>query len=124
MQQKTVWLCGAAGLVIDVTLLAFSAAVKKVVPPPAADVPTLVTVIFLLFLGLALAEIPLMVFALRKMAGGLADQNPAIFCGWLTLYVAFPGVYATLSLILTGWLGGAMIIATTGVVRCGSLAVV
>ncbi len=123
MQQKTVWLCGTAGLVADLILLAFSAAVQKVVSPPVADMPTLVTVIFLLFLGLALAETPLMVFALRKTAGGLADRNPVIFCGWLALYVAFPGVYAALSLILTGWLGGAVTIAATGVVRFGSLAV-
>jgi hypothetical protein len=75
--------------------------------------------IFLFLLALAVAEIPLMIFGLRKVidSKGAGAQNIGLIGN--TIFVFFPVVYALPNLLLTStdsiWMG--LLIAGTGLVR-------
>jgi hypothetical protein len=124
MDAKRKWRCGGVGLVADAGILLFAVLLSRTIAPLVADVPLIVGLVFILFLSFSLAEIPLMVIVLRNLAARPDERNPAILCGGTALYVAFAGVYAGLSVTLTGWVIGALIIALIGVIRFGSLAVI
>jgi len=124
MDTKRKWRCGGVGLVGDAGILLCAVLLSRTIAPLVTDVPLLIGLVFILFLSFSLAEIPLMVIVLRNLAAHRDERNPTILCAGMALYVAFAGIYAGLSVTLTGWVVGAVIIALIGLVRFGTLVVI
>ena len=90
--------------------------------PTLFDRTVIVWGIFLFLMALALAEIPLMVFGLRKVidSKGSGAQNIGLIGN--TIFVFFPVIYAMPNLLLTSvdsiWMG--LLIAGTSLIRFAS----
>jgi hypothetical protein len=78
---------------------------------------SLVALLLVLVLGgFSLAEIPLMLFTLRRL---MAERrgNTRVVCGLNALYVFFAAVYGTPVLLLTGNVAGGLALCGLGIVR-------
>jgi len=73
-----------------------------------------------LFMGLALAEIPLMTWALRKLAVSMTGSFCLVYIASAG-FVLFAAVYAALFVLLTQRLGLGFTIAGTGILRLFAL---
>jgi len=116
---------GGVGLALCLFLLAVSIPLHHLLQPalpPFFSQPIIAWGIFLFCLSLALLEIPLMVYGLRKVAEGASARTPAITLLGIGVFVFFPIIYALPNLLLTRrglvWLG--VIIAATSLLRFGS----
>jgi hypothetical protein len=115
--QRNLLLSGLAGL-LACGLLATAAAwlstggvVKAPLPYPA------LTLLFvLIFGGFSLAEIPLMVFAMRRLLIE-RQENYRFVLGLNALFVFFAAVYGTPVLLLTGNLTWGLALCGLGIVR-------
>ena len=87
----------AAGLATGLGLVLLAA---EVITPPFSWLPLTLLLVAILG-GFSLAEIPLMVFALRRLAAERRDNVGAVL-GLNALYVAFAVVYGLPVLLLTG----------------------
>jgi hypothetical protein len=91
--------------------LVASGTVKPWLPYPWA------TLLFALMLGsFSLAEIPLMVYAMRRLAMERAG-NRSLVLGLNALYVSFAAVYGVPVILLTGSLGWGLLLCALGLVR-------
>ncbi len=90
--------------------------------PPTFEHPIVAWVVFLSFLPVALIEIPVMIYGLRKVAEGKSKNTPNIVLLGNGVFVSFPIVYALPNLFLTSvqlvWLG--ILIAATSLLRFGA----
>jgi hypothetical protein len=77
-------------------------------------------VAYVVFIGLALAEIPLMTWALRAMVMGKTRSFRLVYVVSFA-FVLFAAVYAVLFVLLTQRLGLGLTIAGTGVLRLFAL---
>ena len=98
--KRDLILAGLIGLVVSLFIFLGANWLKRVVPVLFPDVSaTLVIFVFLLLV--ALVEMPMMVFALRKMAQSATAPRRLITLGFW-LYVVFASVYAAMYVLLTG----------------------
>lgn len=74
-----------------------------------------VAIAFSVLLLLSLAEIPMMLFALRQMARGTTSRRFVVAA--FAAYVAFASVYASIFVLLTGQVLLGLGLAALGVVR-------
>jgi len=87
--------------------------------PASADL--IILIIFLVFLAFALAEIPLMIIALRAMLR--SPSRPARLTEWLTaFFVFFAAVYGGVLVLLTLRLDLGLVIAGSGILRLMAVA--
>jgi hypothetical protein len=87
--------------------------------PASADL--IILIIALVLLAFALAEIPVMIVALRAMQR--SPSRPARLIEWLTaLFVFFAAVYGGLLVLLTLRLDLGLVIAGTGILRLMAVA--
>ena len=118
--RRNLLLTGLGGLLVCLLLAAVSAwLVRSQTVQPLLPYPT-VAVLSALTLGLfSLAEIPMMVFAMRRLVEERAD-NRAVVLGLNLLYVSFAGVYGAPVILLTGHIGWGSALCALGIVRLGT----
>jgi len=115
------WLwTGLVGLAANVALLAAVIAAHRVLRWPAVAGGGVGVVVALFFLCVSCAEIPLMVYGLRKLA-----EEPTRSSRWLcgatnAFYVFFSAVYAAIVWALTGWWAAGLALSALGLVRLAS----
>ncbi len=112
-------LSGLAGPAGNALLVGGVLRLRQTWQPPFQLSTALTWAVFAFFMGLALLEIPVMLYGLKKIAAG---QQPAAQTVALLGYVAFvffPGVYALPSLLLAeaGFLWPGTLIAATSLLR-------
>lgn len=111
---------GAAGLLVAglATGLALMLLARDVVTPPFSWLP--VTLLLVVILGgFSVAEVPLMVFALRRLAAERRDNQVAVV-GLNAIFVAFAVVYGLPVLLLTGDLLWGLLLCGLSLVRLAS----
>jgi hypothetical protein len=116
LRRHLLW-SGLAGLVAGSVLAALgtwlvtSRVVRVLLPYPA-----LVLLFTLIFGGFSLAEVPMMVFAMRRL---LVEPrgNYRFVLGLNALFVFFAAVYGTPVLLLTGSLSWGLALCGLGIVR-------
>jgi hypothetical protein len=122
-------LSGLGGLAADAALAAAAAwlIMNGVIKAPlpydlahSAHAPGLPTVVTLLttvtFAGFSLAEIPIMVLAMRRLAAE-RPSNHAFVLGLNAIFCFFAAVYGVLVLLLTGSIVPGLALCALGVVR-------
>lgn len=72
--------------------------------------------IALIFGGFSLAEIPIMIFALRRLAIE-RPENTGVVMGLNSLYVSFAAVYGVPVLLITGSVEWSLALCALGIVR-------
>lgn len=114
-------LSGLAGLAGNALLAEGGLWLRQGWTPPFRLSTGLVWVIFLFFLALALLEIPLMLYGLKKIGSGPNAAPPAMLYLAHAAFVFFPAVYALPSLFVaqTDLLWTGVAIAATGLLRLG-----
>jgi hypothetical protein len=83
---------------------------------PPLPQPPIVVLLAVMFGALSLAEIPMMVFAMRRLAAERRG-NYGFVLGLNALFVFFAAVYAAPVLLLTGSLGWGLALAVLSVLR-------
>lgn len=90
--------------------------------PPLLSLPLMMWIVFLFFLVLALIEIPVMVYGLRKIGEGKSTYTEHLVLGGNAFFVFFPVVYAAPNLLLSPsaqlWMG--VVISATAFLRFAS----
>lgn len=123
--RRNLLLSGLAGLMACGLLAAVAAllvaggTVRALLP-----YPTLVLLLVLIFGGFSVAEVPMMVFAMRRL---LAERkrNHGFVLGLNAFYVFFAAVYGAPVLLLTGNLSWGLALCGLGILRLvASLALV
>lgn len=84
--------------------------------PPLLSSPPVVLIFTLIFGAFSIAEIPLMVFTMRRLAVERQD-NRGLVVGLNALYVFFAAVYALPVLLLTGSIPWGLALSALGIVR-------
>lgn len=122
LNQSKVILSGGAGLVGCLVLTALILLSRDwVLPhlPPLLTQPLMMWVMFLFFMALAIIEIPVMVYGLRKIGEGKSTYTEQLVLGGNAFFVFFPVVYAAPNLLLSPsaqlWMG--VIISATAFLR-------
>ena len=112
LNQTKAILSGGVGLVGCLVLTALLMVTRDwVYPlvPPVLTLPLMMWGVFLFLMALALVEIPLMVFTLRKIAEGKSTQAERLVMGGNVVFVFFPVVYAAPNLLMSTpeqlWMG-------------------
>jgi len=113
-------LSGLAGLLLAGLLAGLAAGLLAagVVEPPFSFLP-LTLLLVLILGGLSVAEIPIMVFALRRLAVE-RQSNYGVVLGLNVLYVSFAVVYGLPVLLLTGDLLWGLGLCALSAARLGS----
>jgi hypothetical protein len=102
----------ACGLLLAGSIWLVTAGILK--PPlPFPAVTLLVVIVFGLF---SLAEIPMMILVMRRLALE-RPENQSIVFGINALYVFFAAIYGVPVLLLTGSMGWALALCVLGLVR-------
>lgn len=102
----------ACGLLLAVSIWLVAAGILE--PPlPLLAVTLLVGIVFGAF---SLAEIPMMIFAMRRLALERPENHSAVF-GINALFVFFAAIYGVPVLLLTGSTGWALVLCAFGLVR-------
>ncbi|MBI5303128.1 MAG: hypothetical protein HY868_13420 [Chloroflexi bacterium] len=110
-------IAGAIGLLMGAGIYYLASSASAQIPTLVAH-PIGIVVIGLILVAFAGAEIPIMVFGLKKIA---ASTTPRPFLlGTHAIYVTFASVYAAIFVLLTGQIGWGMILAAGLVVRFGT----
>ena len=121
MSRNKVLTSGGLGLAVCLLGTALAWLIRRWLPPwpDWFNLPLLAWGVFLFFIILALLEIPIMVYGLRKIAAGKSPRSPTISLIGQGIYVAFPLVYALPNLLVTDpsliWLG--LVISLTSFLR-------
>jgi hypothetical protein len=115
--RRNLLLSGLAGLLacglmagISTWLVAYG-----IINPPL-PFPIVASLTALVFAGFSLAEIPIMVFGMRRLLVERRD-NQHVVLGLNTLYVFFAAVYGVPVLLLTGSVGWALALCGLGLLR-------
>lgn len=118
MSRPSIIITGAIGLIAAVMLTAFCLFImKQAWLPTLVERPVYVWGLFLFLTFFSIAEIPVMIFGIRRIA---ASVNPkAKYVALLTNagYTFFAAVYAAPFILLTGWLGLGIALAALSLVR-------
>ena len=115
--RRNLMLTGIAGLLIcgALAFLAVWLVQVCIVEPPFPQ--KLIAFLLALILGaFSIAEVPLMVFALRRLTVEKAGNRGAV-CGLNLLYVSFAGVYGAPVTLLTGSSQWGLALCALGLVR-------
>ncbi len=96
--KRDIALSGILGLIVGLLIVFFANWLKGFIPTPVSDSITTL-VVFSIILLIALLEMPLMVFAIRRMSGTIMPRR--IIGGVFLFYVSFAAVYAAIFLLLT-----------------------
>lgn len=121
MTRNKVAVAGGIGLFSNVLLTAACYLIRYFWLAPLLPQPKIAWILFIVLGLIALIEIPLMIFGLKKMASGSGKAaNAAHFA--VSGFVFFAAVYALPNLLLTNfsqiWMG--LILAGTGLLRFGA----
>jgi hypothetical protein len=113
-------LSGLAGLLVAGLLagLATGLLAAGIVEPPFSFLP-LTLLLVLLLGGFSVAEIPIMVFALRRLAVE-RRSNYGVVLGLNILYISFAAIYGLPVLLLTGDLLWGLLLCALSAVRLAS----
>jgi hypothetical protein len=119
VSQTKAAISGGIGLVIALGLTGLALAARQLWLATFFEQTLIAWVVFLLLMALALAEIPLMIFGLRKVIESKGGSTENIGLVGNVAFVFFPVVYALPNLLLTSadfiWLG--LLIAGTSLLR-------
>jgi hypothetical protein len=110
-------LTGSLGLLVCVGIIGLASGLVTcgVVRPPLPYQPLTVALVVILG-GFSLAEVPLMVFVLRRLVTERSENQAAVL-GLHALYVCFAGVYGAPVPLLTGNLTWGLILSSLAVPR-------
>lgn len=115
--RRNLWWTGLAGLIVSLGTAAIGAwlAVSGTIPALLTH-PGITLLLVLVFGGFSLAEIPMMVFALRRL---LIERrgNRGVVLALNALYVFFAAVYGLPVLLLTGSVGWGLALCGLSAVR-------
>ena len=115
--RRRLWLSGTGGLLACglLTAIAMWLVISGTLEPPLPHqaVTLLLVVVFGAF---SVAEIPMMIFALRRLAAE-RTENHGIVLGLNALYVFFAAVYGVPVLLLTGSVGWGLALCGLGLLR-------
>lgn len=113
-------LAGLGGLLIGGLLAAISAWLisRGIIRPPLSH-PAVTLIAVLIFGGFSLAEIPLMVYAMRRLILERPGNHRIVF-GVNALYVFFAAVYSVPVFLLAGNRTWGLIVCSLGLVRLGT----
>ena len=115
--RRNLILAGVTGLLASLLLAAISTWVvtSRILVPPLPYRP--VTLLLAILLGgFSIAEIPVMIFAMRRLTAERPD-NHRVVAGLNALYVFFAAVYGVPVTLLTGSVGWGLALCALGVVR-------
>jgi len=118
-ERPLLLLSGLAGLIANAVLFSVAALIQRILVPPLFS-GWLAGALLLFCLLLSVAEIPIMVVALRKLAADPHRKSPALLALTNALYVFFAAVYASLFVLLTGQIGPGLGLSGLGIVRLAS----
>lgn len=118
--RRHLLLSGLGGLLLAGSLAGLVAGLLAagVVEPPISFLP-LTLLLVLILGGFSVAEIPVMVFALRRLAAE-RRSNDGVVLGLNVLYVSFAAVYALPVLLLTGDLLWGLLLCALSAARLAS----
>jgi hypothetical protein len=108
-------LTGLGGAVILTALCLFFIAWNII--PVLVNSPIFAWGLFLFLLVFSVAEIPLMIFGIRRIAASPNPRSKYVVLLAITGYVFFAAVYAAPFFLLTGWLGLGLVLAALSLVR-------
>lgn len=115
-EQQLLLLSGLAGLACNVVLFLSVALFQRwFLAPLLAGWLAVIPLVFCL--GLSVAEVPIMVVGLRKLAVDPKRKSFGLLAFTNALYVAFAAVYASLFVLLTGKVLIGAALSALGVVR-------
>jgi hypothetical protein len=118
--KRDLIISGILGLGASLLIFLGASWVKSFIPTLLPGlVPALA--VFVVLLLTALAEMPMMVFALRKMAQSITMPRHIIAAGF-SFYVLFAAIYAAILVLLTdaSYIYLSVILAALGIVRVAS----
>jgi len=119
--MKRFWLwTGLVGLAANAALLAAVVAAHGVLRWPAVARDGAGLAVALFFLCVSFAEIPLMVYGLRKLAADRKGSSRLLCGATNAFYVFFAAVYAAIVWALTGWWAAGLGLSALGLVRLAS----
>lgn len=111
--KPDIGIAGAVGVLIGMGIYLIASAASAQIGGVIQN-PVGIGVVFVILLGFALAEIPLMVFGLTKIAASTTPR--AFLLGTHLVYVTFASVYASIFIVLTAQAGlGGILIAILAV---------
>lgn len=115
--RRNLLLSGLGGLLACVFIVGVSTwlVAHGIINPPL-PFPTVALLTGLVFAGFSLAEIPIMVFGMRRLVIERPD-NRRVVLGLNALYVFFAAVYGVPVLLLTGSVGWALALCGLGLLR-------
>lgn len=116
--RRDLFLSGSLGLLIGASVYAGASALSVRIPILLQGIIVLAMAL-VIFLALALLEIPLMVFGLRQMARSTTTPRRVVLVTF-GIFVAFAAVYASLFVLLTGQITLGLVIVAVCVARLGS----
>lgn len=110
-------IAGAMGALIGAGIYSIASAVSAQIGGLIQH-PIAIGVAFVILLGFAIAEIPLMVFGIKKIAGSTTPRP--FLLGTHLVYVTFASVYASIFILLTNQVGLGWVLAAILLVRFGT----
>jgi hypothetical protein len=116
--RRNLLLTGIAGLVLcgALALMAVWFVGASIVRPPFSH--PVIALLLALILGLvSIAEIPMMVFTLRRLVAERKGNNRGAVAGLHLLYVSFASIYGAPVILLTGNLLWGLVLCGLGLVR-------
>jgi hypothetical protein len=115
--RRNLLLSGLGGLFVCgfLTVIAIWLVASGVIRPPLTY--PLVTLLFAVVFGaFSIAEIPMMVFAMRRLVIERKD-NYGVVIGLNAVYVSFAGVYALPAVLFTGSVTWGLVLSALGIIR-------
>ena len=115
--RRNLLLSGLGGLFVCgfLTAIAIWLVTSGVIRPPL-DYPAVTLLFVVVFGAFSIAEIPMMVFAMRRLVIERKD-NYGVVIGLNAVYVSFAGVYALPVLLFTGSVVWGLVLSALGIVR-------
>jgi hypothetical protein len=115
--RRNLLLAGIGGLLASFALAAISACIvtSSILNPPLPHRPVALLLLVLLG-GFSIAEIPVMIFAMRRLSAERTD-NHRVVAGMNALYVFFAAVYGTPPILVTGSVGWGLALCALSVLR-------
>jgi len=115
--RRNLMLAGIAGLLAGLLLAVVSTwLVTSGILSPPLPYPSVALLLVVVLGGFSLAEIPIMIFTMRRLSAESTD-NHRVVAGLNALYVLFAAVYGVPVSLLTGSVGWALALCALGLVR-------
>lgn len=119
MRRLWVW-TGLVGLAANAGLVAVAIVTREALRLPPLVGAEIGAAVTLFFLAVSCAEIPMMVYGLRRLAADPKGASRGLCGATNAFYVFFAAVYGTAVLALTGWWGAGLGLSALGLVRLAS----